>query len=47
MTVFALLGIEAGDARTVDNPWSDLGPREVIPLALSKNEISTRAIDCR
>ncbi|EOB2807383.1 BRCT domain-containing protein [Vibrio parahaemolyticus] len=47
MTVFELLGIESGDAITVDNPWSDQGPREVIPLALSRNGISIRAIDCR
>ncbi|HFG2127838.1 BRCT domain-containing protein [Vibrio cholerae] len=47
MTVFELLGIESGEAITVDNPWSDHGPREVIPLALSRNGISIRAIDCR
>ena len=47
MTVFELLGIKSGDAITVDNPHSDKGPREVIPLALSRNGISIRAIDCR
>ncbi|WP_041058859.1 BRCT domain-containing protein [Vibrio owensii] len=47
LTVFELLGIESGDSITVDNPWSDSGEREVIPLALSRNEISIRAIDCR
>ncbi|EPR4993572.1 BRCT domain-containing protein [Vibrio navarrensis] len=47
MTVYELLGIDSGDAITVDNPWSDQGPREVIPLALSRNGISIRAIDCR
>ncbi|WP_232323289.1 anti-phage protein GapS2 [Photobacterium sp. J15] len=47
MTVFELLGINPGDAITVDNPWSDNGPREVVPLALSRNGISIRAIDCR
>lgn len=47
MTVFELLGINPGEAITVDNPWSDNGPREVVPLALSRNGISIRAIDCR
>lgn len=47
MTVFELLGIEKGDSITVDNPWSDSGKRKVIPLSLSKNGISIRAIDCR
>lgn len=47
MTVFELLGINSGDAITVDNPWSDNGAREVIPLALSRNGISIRAIDTR
>ncbi|CAM3967755.1 BRCT domain-containing protein [Vibrio aerogenes] len=47
MTVFELLGIEQGDAVVVDNPFSNNGEREVIPLALSKNGISIRAIDCR
>jgi hypothetical protein len=47
MTVFELLGINSGDAITVDNPWSDNGSREVIPLALSRNGISIRAIDTR
>lgn len=47
MTVFELLGIKQGDAILVDNPWSDYGEREVIPIALSKNGISIRAIDCR
>ncbi|WP_017189349.1 BRCT domain-containing protein [Vibrio harveyi] len=47
VSVFELLGIKSGDAITVDNPWSDSGPREVIPLALSRNGISIRAIDCR
>ncbi len=47
MTVFELLGISQGESITVDNPWSNKGPREVIPLALSRNGISIRAIDCR
>ncbi|GCF89277.1 BRCT domain-containing protein [Shewanella sp. M-Br] len=47
MTVFELLGIKQGDAILVDNPWSDYGERQVIPIALSKNGISIRAIDCR
>lgn len=47
MTVFELLGINSGDAIVVDNPWSDNGEREVIPLALSRNGISIRAIDTR
>lgn len=47
MTVFELLSISQGDAITVDNPRSDFGEREMIPLALSKNEISIRAIDTR
>lgn len=47
MTVFELLGINPGDAIKVDNPWSDSGSREVVPLALSRNGISIRAIDTR
>lgn len=47
MTVFELLGIEKGDSITVNNPWSDSGERDVIPLSLSRNGISIRAIDCR
>ncbi|WPC72954.1 anti-phage protein GapS2 [Vibrio porteresiae] len=47
MTVFELLGISQGDAIIADNPWSDYGEREMIPLALSKNGISIRAIDTR
>lgn len=47
MTVFKLLNISPGDAIRVDNPFSDSGPREVVPLGLSKNGISIRAIDCR
>ncbi|GAD81143.1 anti-phage protein GapS2 [Vibrio ezurae] len=47
MTVFELLGVNSGDAITVNNPWSDNGPRKVVPLALSRNGISIRAIDCR
>ncbi|ARP38917.1 BRCT domain-containing protein [Vibrio sp. 10N.261.46.E11] len=47
MTVFDLLGIKPGDAIKVDNPWSDSGPRDVVPLALSRNGISIRAIDTR
>ncbi len=47
MTVFELLNINPGDAITVDNPFSDSGPREVVPLGLSRNGISIRAIDCR
>ncbi|GAB3535118.1 anti-phage protein GapS2 [Photobacterium alginatilyticum] len=47
MTVFDLLGINPGDAIKVDNPWSDSGPRDVVPLALSRNGISIRAIDAR
>jgi DNA ligase (NAD+) len=47
MTVFDLLGIKPGDAIKVDNPWSDNGPRDVVPLALSRNGISIRAIDTR
>jgi len=47
MTVFELLGIKSGDAIKVDNPWSDNGPRDVVPLALSRNGISIRAIDTR
>lgn len=47
MTVFELLGISQGDAITVDNPWSDYGERQMIPLSISKNGISIRAIDTR
>lgn len=47
MTVFEVLGIKQGDSIIVDNPWSDYGEREVIPLALSRHGISIRAIDCR
>ncbi|WP_234494611.1 BRCT domain-containing protein [Vibrio maritimus] len=47
MTIFELLGIKPGEAISADNPWSDSGYREVIPLALSRNGISIRAIDCR
>lgn len=47
MNVFELLGISQGEAITVNNPWSDSGFRDVIPLALSRNGISIRAIDCR
>lgn len=47
MTVFELLGIESGDTITVNNPWSEHGPREVIPLAFSQDETSIRVIDCR
>ncbi|MBE4306355.1 BRCT domain-containing protein [Vibrio parahaemolyticus] len=47
ISVFELLGINSGDAITVDNPWSGNGPREVIPLSLSRNGISIRSIDCR
>ncbi|NQZ91273.1 MAG: DNA ligase [Moritella sp.] len=47
MTVFELLNIKPGDAITVDNPWSDYGPRDVVPLALSRHGISIRVIDTR
>ncbi|PCH96916.1 MAG: DNA ligase [Gammaproteobacteria bacterium] len=47
MTIFELLNINPGDAIKVDNPFSDSGPREVVPLGLSRNGISIRAIDCR
>lgn len=47
MTIFELLNISPGDAIKVDNPFSDSGPREVVPLGLSRNGISIRAIDCR
>ncbi len=47
MNVFELLGIESGDAISVNNPWSDSGYRNMIPLSLSRNGISIRAIDCR
>lgn len=47
MNVFELLGIESGDAISVNNPWSDSGYRDMIPLSLSRNGISIRAIDCR
>lgn len=47
MTIFELLNINPGDAIKVDNPFSGSGPREVVPLALSRNGISIRAIDCR
>lgn len=47
MTVFELLGIKPGDAIKVDDPWSDSGPRFVVPLSISKNGISIRTIDTR
>lgn len=47
MTVFDILGISEGDSITTNNPWSDAGEREMIPLGLSKNGISIRAIDIR
>lgn len=47
MDVFELLGIKQGDSIIVDNPWTGSGEREVIPLALSRNGISIRSIDCR
>lgn len=47
MDVFELLGIKQGDIVEVDNPWSDSGPRDIVPLALSKNGISIRAVDTR
>ncbi|SGY86603.1 DNA ligase [Moritella viscosa] len=47
MTVFELLGIKSGDAIKVDDPWSDSGPRYVVPLSISKNGISIRTIDTR
>lgn len=47
MTVFELLGIKPGDAIKVDNPWSENGPRDVIPLAISRNGISIRTVDTR
>lgn len=47
MDVFELLGIKQGDSIIVDNPWAGTGEREVIPLALSRNGISIRSIDCR
>ena len=47
MTVFELLGIKPGDAIKVDDPWSDSGPRYVVPLSISKNGISIRTIDTR
>ncbi|WP_045422422.1 BRCT domain-containing protein [Vibrio jasicida] len=47
MDVFELLGITQGDSIIVDNPWTGTGEREVIPLALSRNGISIRSIDCR
>ncbi|HIF9342098.1 TPA: anti-phage protein GapS2 [Photobacterium damselae] len=47
MNVFELLGIESGDAISVNNPWSNSGYRDMIPLSLSRNGISIRAIDCR
>jgi len=47
MTIFELLNINPGDAIKVDNPFSDSGPREVVPLGVSRNGISIRAIDCR
>jgi len=47
LIVFELLNIKPGDAIKVDNPWSDNGPRDVVPLALSRNGISIRAIDTR
>lgn len=47
MNVFELLGIEPGDAISVNHPWSNSGFRDMIPLSLSRNGISIRAIDCR
>jgi hypothetical protein len=47
MTVFELLGIKPGDAIKVDDPWSESGPRYVVPLSISKNGISLRTIDTR
>ena len=47
MTVYEILKIAPGESITVDNPNTDSGPRLVIPLGLSKNEISIRVIDCR
>lgn len=47
MNVFEILGIKQGDIIKVDNPWSQSGPREVVPLGLSRNGISIRAIDTR
>ena len=47
MTVFELLGIKQGDAIKVDDPWSDSGPRFVVPLSISKNGISIRTVDTR
>lgn len=47
MTIFELLNINTGDTIKVDNPFSNSGPREVVPLGLSRNGISIRAIDCR
>ena len=47
MTVFELLNIKPGDAIKVDDPWSDSGPRFMVPLSMSKNGISIRAIDTR
>ncbi|PKF51710.1 hypothetical protein [Enterovibrio nigricans] len=47
MNVFDMLRISPGDYLTVDNPRSNSGPRDVVPLGLSKNGISIRAIDTR
>ena len=47
MTVFELLGISPGDVITVDNPNTDTGARDVVPLSLSRHGISIRAIDTR
>ncbi len=47
MTVFELLGIKPGDTIRVDDPWSDSGPRYVVPLSISKNGISIRTVDTR
>lgn len=45
--IFDVLGIKKGDTIKVDNPWSNSGPRDVVPISLSKNGISIRAIDTR
>ena len=47
MTVFELLDITPGDSIKVNNPRSNSGSRDVVPLSLSRNGISIRAIDCR
>lgn len=47
MDVFEILGIKQGDTIKVDNPWSQSGPKDVVPLGLSRNGISIRAIDTR